>query len=246
MLVKRHLFLFAFLLIACSQEDDTNIEINTLATAIEGREGVMGNVIACAASNEDSSVVSIFLYPREGVTNVNFYETAIAEVDDTDFSLYTRGEAPLIDVFNGYLLKYEVSQVAEKWIIVSFEEDGQIHLSNPIRLRHLSKPTEYLPQNVEIDLTMSTMPVFKWQDGSFTDNAIYFHVVSDVNGDLLSGTYTLDKFFQYYKLENVVLNITEVEPPVNLHADANYDFTLLAVSEDNWVNLFSTRTFIVN
>jgi len=61
---------------------------------------------------------------------------------------------------------------------------------------------------------------------------------------LLSATYTFDKMFQYYKLDNVVLNVTEEEPP-NLVVNDTHGFTLLAVSEDNWVNLFSEVIFTV-
>jgi hypothetical protein len=43
----------------------------------------------------------------------------------------------------------------------------------------------------------------------------------------------------------VVLNITEEQPP-SLEEGLNYGFTLLAVSEDNWVNLFAERTFKIN
>ena len=234
------------LFISCSQDFDDSQEDNILSTALVGKEVVLGNVIACAASNEDPSVVSIFLYPREGVTNINFYETSTVAVDNMDFSNYQLGDASLVDVFNGYLLKYEVAPTLEKWVIVSFEEDGAIQLSNPIRLKHLSRATEYLPQNIAIDLAEPTMPIFTWQDGTFDDTAIYFHVISDANDELFSGTYTFERLFQYYNLENVVLNITEVQPPPTLLQGQDYNFTLLAVSEDNWVNLFATRTFNLN
>ena len=235
-------FLLIILLYSCNS-DDTSLEtLVSLEEALVGKELVIDNVIACAASNENPDVVSIFLYPRSGASNINFYQTESLDVDKDDFSQYTRSEGSLVDVFNGYLLKYEVVPEQEKWIIVSFEEEGKIHISNPIRLKQTSKPTEYLPENVTVQ--PSNMPTFTWQDGSFDDSKIYFHVVSNENNDLLSGTYTFDKTFQYYKLDNVVLNITEEEPPI-LEPDENYNFTLLAVSEDNWVNLFSVVPFTV-
>lgn len=239
---------FAFLFIACSSDiDRLNPVLEesqfTLATAIADREVVLDNVIACAASNEDPAVVSVFLYPREGATNISFYQ-ADASVDKNDFTNYTRGNAELLDVFNGFLLKYEISPEQEQWVIVSFEEEGQLHLSNPIRLKQLTKPTEYLDQNVQVD-TSSMMPIFSWEDGTFDDSIIYFHVVSDTANNLFSGTYTFDRTFQYYNLDNVVLNITEVVPPPELQDNTDYNFTLLAVSEDNWVNLFAERPFTI-
>ncbi|MEM8847689.1 MAG: hypothetical protein AAGD17_11360 [Bacteroidota bacterium] len=231
-------------LLSCSSSDEEGIVLddNQLDTFLEGREVVSDNVIACAASNRNPEEVSVFLYPRSNVTNIRYYETANAEADKNDFSLYTRQELPLLDVFNGYLVRYEVVPEEEKWVIVSFEEEGAIHISNPIRLKQLSKPTEYLSENVMTDFSMGNMPEFTWMDGVFTDSRIYFHVVTNALNDFLSGTYTFERRFQYYKLDNVVLNITEETPP-NLTPETPYNFTLLAVSEDNWVNLFSEIPF---
>ncbi|MEM9649856.1 MAG: hypothetical protein AAF969_15360, partial [Bacteroidota bacterium] len=221
------LFVVFLTLISCSSDDQEHSGDGTLANDLRNREMILGNVIACAASNEDPSIVSIFLYPREGASNINFYETENMEVDENNFSVYTKGRAELISVFNSYLLKYEIEPVQEKWVIVTFEEDGKVHLSNPIRLKQSAKPTEYLPQNVTID-NNGSMPIFSWQDGTFDDSVIYFQVVSNANNDLLSGTYTVDQMFQYYKLDNVVLNITVAEPPVLMLGDS-YNFSLLAV-----------------
>ncbi|WP_422857762.1 hypothetical protein ACOKFD_09775 [Flagellimonas sp. S174] len=230
-------------LLSCSSdEEDVVLNEVRLDSFLEGREVVLDNVIACAASNRNTEVVSVFLYPRPGVSNIRYFETATADVDKNDFSQYTGRELPLLDVFNGYLLRYEVEPKDEKWVIISFEEDGLVHISNPIRLKQLSKPTEYLSENIMTDLTMGNMPEFTWEDGMFTDSRIYFHVVTDADNDFLSGTYTFERRFQYYKLDNVVLNITREPPPV-LTQETPYNFTLLAVSEDNWVNLFSEIPF---
>jgi len=246
MIRKKHFlfyFLLPFLVVSCDSDDNQPLTDTTLETTLINREFVLDNVIACAASNENLNAISVFLYPREGVNNISFYETVSLETDKNDFSTYLKGEGELIDVFNGYLLKYEIASEQEKWVIVTFEEEGIIHLSNPIRLKPNTKPTEYLPDNITVDAN-SSMPIFTWEDGIANDSKIYFHVVSDEHGNLLSGTYTFEKMFQYYNLENVVLNITETEPPA-LEIDSNYGFTLLAVSEDNWVNLFSEITFEV-
>ena len=248
----KKIFLFFLTLIFCGCESDIGVlenravaQLVTLAAITEGRQVVVDNVIACAASNEDPNVVSIFLYPRPGVTNINFFQTSNASVDKNDYSNYSLGTGEPQEVFNGFLLKYEVAPEEEQWIIVSFEEEGALHLSNPIRIKHRSKPTEYLDENVTTD-TSSAMPIFTWEDGTFDDSIIYFHVVSDTDNDLLSGTYTFERTFQYYNVSNVVLNITEVIPPPDLSIDTEYNFTLLAVSEDNWVNLFAETPFTID
>lgn len=227
-------------ILGCSNDLE---ESDTLEQFIDNKDIVLDNVISCAASNENNSLVSVFLYPRNGASNIRYFETATTDVDKNDLANYTSVESPSVDVFNGYLLKYEIEVPEEKWAIVSFEEAGKIHISNPIRLKHITKPTEYLPQNIHLDKADISMPVFTWQDGTYDDTKIYFQVISNAQNNLLSGTYTFEKRFQYYKLDNVVLNITEGIPP-KLVDDSSYSFSLLAVSEDNWVNQFSVVDFV--
>jgi hypothetical protein len=76
-------------------------------------------------------------------------------------------------------------------------------------------------------------------------DAIYFQVVSDDSDDLLSGTYTFETQFKYYDLDNVVLNVTRETPP-DLIPDQTYGFTLMGVSENNWVNTFAQISFTVS
>ncbi len=230
-------FLWVFL--SCSS-DKIGIE-NTLEQYVKNEEVILDNVISCAASNEDENLVSVFLYPRNGISNIQYFETENALVDKDNFENYTLVEQELLDVFNGYLKKFDVMITAEKWVIVTFEEEGEINISNPIRLKQISKPTEFLPQNITVDNTLS-MPAFSWRDGLYDDTKIYFQVISDVQNNLLSGTYTYEKMFTYYDLDNVVLNITRNTPP-DLVNDDPYRFTLMGVSEDNWVNQFSIIDF---
>ena len=82
-----------------------------------------------------------------------------------------------------------------------------------------------------------------WEDNPFGDNAIYFQVVSDESDNLLSGTYTYENQFQYYNTNNVVLNVTTKTPP-NLVLSENYNFTVMDVSLDNWVNWVIEKPFI--
>ncbi|MCP4975978.1 MAG: hypothetical protein GY931_07420 [Maribacter sp.] len=232
-------FFIIFFFISCST--DQLSEEDTLSAILGFKEVVLDNVISCAASNKDDKLVSVFLYPRIGATNIQYFETSNDLVDKNDFDNYTLYKYPLTDVFNGYLKKFEVEPSNEKWVIVSYDEDGKTHLSNPIHLKQQSKPTEYLPQNIMVDAS-SGMPFFSWQDGLYEDTKIYFQVVSDAQHNLLSGTYTFEKMFTYYELDNVVLNITKNTPPVL--SDGNpYKFTLMGVSEDNWVNQFSIIEF---
>jgi len=62
--------------------------------------------------------------------------------------------------------------------------------------------------------------------------------------NLISGTYTYDRAFTVYDLSNVVLNITDTTFVPTLEPNQNYNFTMMGVSEDNWVNLFIRKTFV--
>ncbi len=235
------LFLMANIL-SCST--DSLAEQLTLSNSFTNQQVVQENVIACAASSDEDESINVFFYPRNGATNFQYFETADASVDKDNFDNYIPVIVPVRDVFNGYLKKFEIFSETEKWIIVSFDEGLKTHLSAPIRLKHLTKPTEYISENVSIDAS-TKMPVFSWQNGRYADTEIYFQVISSIYNNLLSGTYTYEKQFQYYNLDLVVLNITTSTPP-ELTSNLPYKFSLLGVSEDNWVNFFSEKIFTVN
>ena len=49
--------------------------------------------------------------------------------------------------------------------------------------------------------------------------------------------------FQFYEVSNVVLDINTTTPE-DLVLETEYNFTMMGVSEDNWVNLFIQESFI--
>lgn len=238
---KESYFLLLLLMIfSCSTDKETNI--SSLENYIDGKTVVKDNVIACAATSAETGFVDVFFYPRPNVEDFRLFETDNINTDKNDFHGYTEHIFPIHDVFNGYLKRFQVDAEQEKWVIVTFKENDEIHISNPIRLKHQTKATE-ITNAVTIDKTTPNMPIFAWENGVYDDTAIYFQVLTDVDNNLLSGTYTYEKKFQYYNLDNVVINVTRNMPP-DLEVNTSYGFTLMAVSEDNWVNLLATTTFI--
>ncbi|WP_077399016.1 hypothetical protein [Cellulophaga omnivescoria] len=233
-------FLFLILIIYGCSEDKLS-SISSLQAVLDNEIVVKDNVIACAASADKQGEVNVFFYPREGATNFRYFETQTINVDKNNFEDYTEKTPEILDVFNGKIKRFVINSTQEKWVIVSFVEDGKIHICNPIYLKHITKPTEKI-NTLAIDDVMPTMPIFSWQDGLYADSAIYFQVVTDSENNFLSGTYTYDKMFQYYKLNNVVLNITTKQPPT-LNKSLTYGFTLMAVSQDNWVNMLTETNF---
>ena len=240
--MKKIKYIFVSLLVftSCLKDNDDDLQ-NTLQTYILNKPFEMGAVISCAASNENTNEILTFYYPEIGATNIRFYETENAQVDKNDFSNYRQITIQNNPFFNGYLGKFTQSSVNEKWIIVTFELEGEIKISNPIRSKQNTKPTVW-NDHVSINQDVVGMPNFTWEDDAFGDNAIYFQVISDAQNNLLSGTYTNDNHFQYYNTPNVVLNITTQTPPLLITGN-NYNFTLMDVSEDNWVNWVIQKSF---
>jgi len=241
---NRAVFFLFLMLIALGCSDDKLTDVSSLENFLVDETVEIDNVIACAANSAEAGYVDVFFYPRTNATDFRLFETNDLTVNKNDFSSYTEHIFPIHDVFNGYLKRFQADAEQEKWVIIAFRENGKIHISNPIRLKHKTKPTE-VKNTVTVDKTTPNMPTFSWQDGIYDDTAIYFQVITDANNNLLSGTYTYEKMFQYYNLDNVVLNVTRDTPP-SLIDNTNYGFTLMAVSEDNWVNLLASFNFTSN
>lgn len=237
-------FIFVFLLMcfSCSSDDDVTVP-RTLADYIAISSHKPENeVIACAASkNGDNSTSYIFYYPIPDATEIRYFETSSVDDNKDDFSLYKEIELTKEDVFNGYLGRFVKTSTSEVWCVVTYKVNGEFYKSNPIRLKNQTKPTEWTDV-VDIDISTSLQPKFTWDDGTVKENVIYFQVVTKSNNDLLSGTYTYDKWFQYYQLSNIVLNVTRETPP-DLILNDQYGFTMMGVSEDNWVNLVIQKSF---
>ena len=236
----KYLFI-VFLSCSCSNSDDE--QLATLNSYIFNRTAEQGGVIACAASDADSGDLLIFYYPESGAKNIKFFQTSSLEDDGADYSYYLEAQPPHSPFFNGYLGKFTQVSANEKWVIITLELDGEIKISNPILTKQLAKPTVW-NNRVTIDGAKSGMPKFNWEDDPFADNAIYFQVISNAQNDLLSGTYTYENQFQYYNINNVVLNITTQTPP-KLMLNTNYNFTLMDVSLDNWVNWVVLKEFSI-
>ena len=244
-MVKKLVYILMLLVALSCVKEKVIVTPNNLQEYLNLHSGlIVDEVIACAASDEfDTSKSFVFYYPIIGASEIQYFETESAQVDQNDFANYIKKELPKEGVFNGYLERFIRIDTKEVWSIVTYKTNGKIHKSNPIRLKHQSKPTEW-STNVAIDLSQSTFPKFTWNDGMIKENAIYFQVVTDQNNELLSGTYTYDKWFQYYFLNNVVLNITREAPPELLPGN-EYNFVMMGVSLDNWVNLVIINKFLL-
>lgn len=233
------------LLFSCGNDDEATpvralVDLDVL---VAENTVARDSVIACASGSENPDEYIVYAYPRPGVEDIRYFETDSIGVDPNDFSNYSQVDITEEDLFNGYLIQFTRQTVEEKWVIISFFENDILNLSTPIRLKHQTQNTIFT-EEVSIDQAQLGNPLFDWNSITHSEDIIYFQVISDANNDLLSGTYTFEPQFRYYELDNVVLNITRETPP-NLIINDDYQFTLMGVSIDNWVNTIVQRRFVV-
>jgi len=233
--------IICFFFIACDANDNEEILDLSLSNYLFNREIETGAVIACSASDATSNTIFTFFYPENGATNFRFYNSINTAIDQLDYSKYTLASTESEAFFNGYLRRYLTEKNEAHWIIITYELEDEIKISNPIRTKQIEKPTVW-NDAVAIDLSMPLMPHFTWENNAVGENAIYFQVISNANNDLISGTYTYENNFKFYDVSNVVLNISGATPA--LENQNGYNFTLMDVSLDNWVNLVSQKAFI--
>ncbi|MEL7339755.1 MAG: hypothetical protein AAGM67_04650 [Bacteroidota bacterium] len=245
----KKLVLIAMTLVLFACREEVVLQEDILADYLELNQALeRADLVACAAGREEGFLESaatptdVFFYPITGATDFRYFE-AESIADSADFSKYVRKELADEPVFNGYLWKFNnLPFTGERMGVVTYKSDGKLHVCTPIRLKTNLKPTEINPDLAEV-MENGLTPSFRWEDGEIKENVIYFQVISDLDGNLISGTYTVEKEFTFYDLSNVVFNITDPSSDPKLAPNQQYRFTLMAVSEDNWVNLFFEKEF---
>lgn len=234
--------------------DDQEMSAATLQSIINENANLtpFNELVACAAGGQegfledDNFPLSMFFYPELNASSFKYYETESSSANPNDLSLFVEKERAHEPLFNGFLRRFYLPEPEkDTWARVSFIANDTLWYCKPVRIKYFEKPTQYAPELCQIDLNNAVEPIFTWQDGIADDNFIYFQVISDDNNNALSGTYTNDLSFQYYYLDNVVFNVTRPGQVQPLQVDSTYNFTLMGVSNDNWVNLIMDKNFVV-
>lgn len=249
-MMNRITFFFALVAVSFAgcKKDQTPCP-DCLDTYLDGLSDLeRDDLIACAGGTSTTFVgdsvnpVSVFFYPEAGATEFRYFETASINVDNKDYGLYTEKNYQLTDLFQGTMKKFNHPLMTdERWGIVTFKTAGKIHVCNPIRLKASVAPTVNISSITQITDNGVT-PAFNWSAENEPNNVIYFSIVSDTLETLISGTYTYDKFWTFYDLSNVVLNVTP-SPNPTLFPSTPYNYTMMGVSEDNWVHTFAAKPF---
>jgi hypothetical protein len=230
---------------SCSEDNDITVPRNLQEYIAANASRELDTVLAFGANADANLGLSyIFYYPTEGATEIKYFETDSTSVNETDFSNYKREILSETDVFGGKLKRFSRSSSEEAWCVVTYFTAGKLHTSQPIRLKNATNPTTW-EEEVTIEYPTTLEPKFTWSDFGIIDNDIYFQVLTDEEDAFISGIYTRDNFFQYYDTsntdQNLVINTT---PPPALVVGNTYNFTLMAISKDNWVNLVIQNSFV--
>ncbi|TXD54037.1 MULTISPECIES: hypothetical protein [unclassified Polaribacter] len=248
MKLKYIAFVFCVLIfcVSCSVDNDEIIPRDLQEYIAANSDSELNDVIAYAANADANLALTyIFYYPVDGATEIKYFETENATVDENNFANYTRKILAETAIFGGKLKRFSRSGAGESWCIVTYLTGGKLNRSAPIRLKNATNPTNW-KNEVAIEYTTPLEPKFTWSDFGITDNDIYFQVLTDEENDFISGIYTRNNFFQYYDIsdtdQDLVIN---TKNPPSLILDATYNFTLMALSKDNWVNLMIQKSFVV-
>ncbi len=247
MFTKRFLQIVIVLsiVISCTSDNDITVprnleeylEVNTLNTNTD--------VIACAGNaDENTDLVYIYYFPPKEAEDVRYYEADSLNVDITDLSKFRRRNLSSESVFGGKLKRFSRTGEAESWCLVTYLLNDQLVTSNPIRLKNKTNPTQWTKETA-INYKTVTEPNFNWKDLKIDDSVIYFQAFTEIEeNSFISGTYTEETFYQYNDTSNVILDINEGTVPESLEEEKEYLFTMLGVSEDNWINIVDERNFI--
>ncbi|WP_341221002.1 hypothetical protein [Polaribacter atrinae] len=230
---------------SCTEDNDITVPRNLQEYIDVSTNTDLGDVFAYAASASGSTTLTyVYSAPEEGATDIRYYEADSLNVDQLDFSNYRRQNLTATNVFDGKLKRFSRSGSEENWCLVTYMLDGELHKSNPIRLKIETNPTSWTDE-VTIEFPTTLNPKFTWSDFGVSDNVIYFEAISEVDDDsFVSGVYTLDKTFQYFDTANVESYIDVSESPDDLVEDTEYLFTMMAISDDYWVNTVIEETFV--
>ena len=244
------LLLITLSFFACQKNEE--LQENILADYIELNNDLEpGDIIACAGGKDGgllgpaTAPTDVFFYPIEGATDFRYFE-AENVADSLDFSKYVAKDLSSEPIFNGYLWKFNnIPFTGERMGVVTYRTPGMLHTCTPIRQKTTTKPTE-VNNDLGNVLSNGVTPTFTWEDGVIKESVIYFQIISDADDNFISGTYTFEKQFTFYDLSNVVLNITDTIALPVLVPNEDYTFTMMGVSEDNWVNLLIQKEFTTN
>jgi hypothetical protein len=191
--------------------------------------------------------ISIFFYPIGNPEEFKYFESNKYTTNLNDLTIFFEKPLELRSEFNGYLMRFLHTGIDfPRWGRITYKKNGMIYISSPVSVNSLTDSSEYFPGVADIDLSVPGSPFFSWERDTIAGTSSYFEIVSDLSGNLISGTFTNDKHFRFYDLSNVILNIHDVSPPPILSPGTTYRFTVMGIGHDYWVQMVYDTIFTAN
>ncbi|EAR11785.1 hypothetical protein PI23P_01235 [Polaribacter irgensii 23-P] len=247
MVFKKTVFLIivGVVFCACSQDSDLTIARNLQEYIAENTTVSEGTVLAWAANEKgNTNVAYIYYHPEVGASDFRYYELKEASLEVDNFLNYERKSLENSVVYEAKLNRFSRLGSSENWCLVTYKKDGGLQISAPIKLKSQTKTTVYT-SDVQMSYKTTLEPNFSWDDAAIDDNTYYFQTISDETNMFISGTFTQDTFFQYYDTANVLVSPNlNIETPKILVADEIYNFMMMGIGSDNWVNIIVEEQFI--
>ncbi|GAB5417939.1 MAG: hypothetical protein Crog4KO_23130 [Crocinitomicaceae bacterium] len=233
-----------FILTSCNKKPEQS-ELEEFIAENQGRTEDF--LIACAAGDINGFMgsterpISVFFYNVDDASSAMLYVKS-EEGGKDEFCYYSRAEEIPESMFNGRMGRFSVStEYNGKWVIVVYNTGDTYNVSDPIFIRADTHPTVDISSKI-ITQGSGSQPQFNWLSDFVKGNVIYFSLISNANNDFVSGVYTKEKYWNFYDLSNVVLNVTPTMNPT-LDTQESYTYTNMGVGEDNWVRTFGSVAF---
>jgi hypothetical protein len=214
-----------------------NLEEYLEANTVNDTEKITAFGLSQNDSKEDSF---IYFYPVENARDFRYYETESLADENTDFNNYRRKFLDNDTDFGAQLRRFSRKSSVDNWAIVTYEVDGQIYTSSPIKIEINSNATTYKTA-LTIVQTQTLLPAFTWENFE-TINTRYLTILSENNNAFVSGFFVNKENYQYKNDDGVIGNINSVSLP-DLILDDEYNITVYGLNENNWVNLVIRTSF---
>ena len=222
------------------------IEFETIVLLVEDLEDNLyqTDAIHAFAANDQSNddLTNIYSVVENGATDIKFYESDTPNINPQNFYRYKLMETQPALISDSKIKIFRHGFLRDEWIVMTYLIDDKIKVSSPIRINNFFQPTEYI-ETIEIDQNESGSASFDWSVQSYDVNAFFVEIMKNNSETVLSLTFTNDSNFQYFNLENVTLNLSETAPP-DLELGDDYEFTVLDIGVDNWINSIYRQPFI--
>lgn len=184
--------------------------------------------------------VFVYFHPIENARDFRYYETDSLNVDKIDFKNYRRKFLNTSTDFGAQLRRFSKENREEVWSIITYEVDGIIYTSAPIKIEVDNNTTQFQTE-ITTTQTQSLLPLFSWSSFN-TLNEKYLTIISQ-NNNFISGFFVNKEMYQYKSDSGVIGTINSSTILPDLMLDATYNISVFGINDNNWSNLSITDSF---